>query len=146
MTLRLAAAGVGVPQDEPPAKSKMGRTAGGIGQTTSKSRSHNNSFSTGGNKSEASLRTVLSELRNEDPKRVFITRHIKELGFRAKDLLREYFSQFGEVSQVLIPHTKVKPGRNSGSRSRPGNFGLVQMALPAVVQQIFAVGSMHAIK
>jgi hypothetical protein len=144
MTLRLAAAGVGLPQDEQPVKVKTGK----MSQSAAKSANQRGTQPPApakADKSRESLRSVLSELRNEDPKRVFITRRIKDLGFRSKDLLKQHFSQYGEVAQVLIPHTKVKPGRDSIGRSRPGNFGLVVMGSPAVVQRIFAEGSEHTI-
>lgn len=88
------------------------------------------------------LRTYLEELRNVDPRCVFITRRINKLGFRSKSLLERHYAQYGEVSQVLVAHSKVKPFPNTGTlpRTRPGNFGLVVMKSPEVVQRILAEG------
>lgn len=164
MTLRLAAAGMAnhasgmanhMGTEESMAKGKLSRTAVN-GQSQAK-QNRQKAVVTGADanmqkqpeKSQDSMRSYLSDLRNEDPKRVFITRRIKDLGFRSKELLKQHFSKYGEVKQVLIPHTKVKPYRDatagSTARTRPGNFGLVVMTSPQVVQKIFEEGSEHSV-
>lgn len=100
-------------------------------------------------KARDTLRTYLEELRNEDPRCIFIARRINKLGFRSKSLLERHYAQYGEVSQVLVAHSKVKPFKSSGSwtfpRTRPGNFGLVVMRSPEVVQRILAEGPLQVI-
>jgi hypothetical protein len=161
LTLRLAAAGVGNHltngSDElmPNSKSKLPRAPGGGQQQAKQARQKAGAAGAvaaaqkQAEKSQDSMRSYLSDLRNEDPKRVFIARRIKDLGFRSKELLKQHFSKYGEVKQVLIPHTKVKPFRDavagSPARTRPGNFGLVVMSSQEVVQQIFEEGNEHMI-
>jgi len=150
MTMRLAAAGIGVPQQEQQANTKparvgaKGNSKGEPGHAKGNSKGAPSAASEGNGDS---MRSYLADLRNEDPKSVFITRRIKGLGFWSKELLIEHFSKYGKVKQVLIPHTKVKPFRDAEirARSRPGNFGLVVMNSQAVVQRIFAEGSEHTI-
>jgi hypothetical protein len=97
----------------------------------------------GHKKTRETLRTYLQELRGEDPRCVFITRRINKLGFRSKSLLERHYMQYGEVAQVLVAHSKVKPFPNSGTlpRTRPGNFGLVVMKSADAVRNILAEGS-----
>lgn len=91
------------------------------------------------------LRSYLQELRNEDPRCVFIARRINKLGFRSKTLLERHYSEFGEVEKVLVAHSKVKPFRDRETgpmpRTRPGNFGLVVMKNPESVKLILAQGT-----
>jgi hypothetical protein len=94
-------------------------------------------------KSHETLRNYLQELRGQDQRCVFITRRINKLGFRSKDLLEQHYSRYGEVTQVFVAHSKVKPFRDATTvpRTRPGNFGLVVMKRPADVERILAEGS-----
>mmetsp|Transcript_17592 Transcript_17592/g.50010 ORF Transcript_17592/g.50010 Transcript_17592/m.50010 type:complete len:911 (-) Transcript_17592:367-3099(-) len=93
------------------------------------------------------LRTHLQELRQRDPRCVFVTRRINKLGFRSKQLLIGHFKQYGEVVQVLVAHSKVKPLPNSGTmpRTRPGNFGLVVMKSPDAAQHVLSLGTHQAV-
>lgn len=98
--------------------------------------------STGHKKCRETLRSYLQELRGQDPNCVFITRRINKLGFRSKTLLERHYLQYGDVAQVLVAHSKVKPFPNSGTtpRTRPGNFGLVVMGSPEAVESVLARG------
>lgn len=91
------------------------------------------------------LREFLQELRNEDPRRVFVARSINQLGFRSRTVLERHFCRYGEVTHVMVAHSKVKSLRNSllPRRTRPGNLGLVVMRSPDVVQSILAEGLVH---
>lgn len=103
--------------------------------------SHQNSISiTEGPR--CTLRDYLSELRHTDPERIFTARHISKLGFRSRDILQNHYSHYGEVSRVLVAHSKVRPFRDSGGqfRTRPGGLGLVVMSDPAAVRTILALG------
>jgi len=93
-------------------------------------------------KCRETLRTYLQELRDRDPRCVFIARRINKLGFQSKKQLDQHYSQFGEVVQVLVAHSKVKPFPNSGAlpRTRPGNFGLVVMKSHDAVGRVLAQG------
>jgi hypothetical protein len=93
-----------------------------------------------------SLRACLREIiMNEDERCVFAARQINKFGFRAKNVLAQHFSQYGEVSRVLSPPSGTK-GRRGGAIARPSNFALIVMKLPEAVQQILAEGSTHMVK
>jgi hypothetical protein len=94
-------------------------------------------------KSRDTLRKYLQELRNQDPRCVFITRRINKLGFRSKDLLEQHYSRYGEVTQVFVAHSRVKPFKDVSTipRTRPGNFGLVVMKCPEDVERVLAEGN-----
>lgn len=94
--------------------------------------------------SRQTLRTYLQKLRSEDPRCIFIVRRINKLGFRSKVLLEKHYSQFGEVAQVCVAHSKVKPLPNTqgaNPRTRPGNLGLVVMRNPDAVRRVLAQGT-----
>lgn len=89
------------------------------------------------------LRSYLQQLQAEDPRCVFIVRRINKLGFRSKSALRAYYSQYGEVTRVLVPHSRVRPLVGPGDtqvRIRPGNLGLIVMRSPDSVSRILAEG------
>mmetsp|Transcript_41226 Transcript_41226/g.94832 ORF Transcript_41226/g.94832 Transcript_41226/m.94832 type:complete len:595 (+) Transcript_41226:89-1873(+) len=88
------------------------------------------------------MRSHLQALRNEDPRCIVITRRIGKLGFHSKDILSRYFQKFGQVRQVLVAHSKVKPFGDTDSypRQRPGNFGLLLMKDMDTVHRILAEG------
>lgn len=93
-------------------------------------------------KCKENLRSYLQEVRSEDPRCIFITRRINKLGFRSKSVLERHFAQYGEVTKIMVAHSKVKPYPNSGClpRTRPGNFGLVVMRSPDAVAKILQQG------
>lgn len=94
--------------------------------------------------SRQTLRTYLQKLRSEDPRCIFIVRRINKLGFRSKVLLEKHYSQFGQVAQVCVAHSKVKPLPNAQGthpRTRPGNFGLVVMRDPEAVKRVLQQGT-----
>merc|ERR1740123_1667187 len=93
------------------------------------------------------LRSFLQELRNENPRRVFVARRTNQLGFRSRVLLDKHFSKYGEVAQVMVAHSKVKSiGDALLPRTRPGNLGLVVMTSEKAVQQILIDGPVHIIQ
>merc|ERR1712032_672074 len=67
-------------------------------------------------------------------------------GFEAENVLREYFSVFGELERVLVVHSRVlsKCG-NFVRRIRPASLGLLVMKDPRAVQAIHATGSERTI-
>jgi len=92
------------------------------------------------------LRSFLHELRNENPRRVFVARRTNQLGFRSRVLLDKHFSKYGEVTQVMVAHSKVKSiGDALLPRTRPGNLGLIVMKSEEAVQQILIDGPAHII-
>lgn len=95
------------------------------------------------------LRSFLEDLRSKDPRCIFAARRINRLGFRSKQVLEQHFSKEGEVQQVMVAHSKVRPvtrapvessdGRPEG-RIRPGNLGLILMKTPEEVESVLAKG------
>merc|ERR1719161_3173488 len=76
-----------------------------------------------------SLRQDLELLRQRQPECVIIVRKIKKLGFESPQLLDKYFSQFGEVKELLVAHSHVKPtSKRPNGRVRPAALGFVVMA------------------
>lgn len=92
--------------------------------------------------SRDTLRSHLIQLKDEDPSHIFIARRIHKLGFVSREILRQHFSLYGEVSAVLVAHSMVKPCKDSGNefRRRPGGLGLVVMKSAAGVLAILALG------
>jgi len=89
----------------------------------------------------------LTHLQGEDPKCVFIARRITGLGFQSQDLLASHFSQFGKVTKVLVAHSKVKPFRRPGvkSRTRPGSLGFIVMEDAEAVEKILSAASQQTV-
>lgn len=95
------------------------------------------------------LQTVLQDMQGEDPRCVLVTRRINKLGFKSNAILRRYFSMYGPVRDVLVPHSKVRPLGDDGTgalRRRPGNFGIVVMRHMESAQQVLGVGTDHVIE
>jgi len=95
------------------------------------------------NSSDAfSLRSHLTQVSSEDPRCIFVVRHVHKLGFHSDKKLRKYYSSFGEVVHVLVADKKNKPfpGSDGERNKRPGSLGLIVMKSPHSVQQILAAG------
>lgn len=84
-----------------------------------------------------SLRSLLDDLRNEDQRFILITRGVKQLGFKSKQVLEKHFSQFGEVARVFVPTSKA----SRTNQHRPGNLGIVVMKSAKAVQDVLAQGN-----
>jgi len=88
-----------------------------------------------------SLRQDLEHLRERHPERVIIVRKIKKLGFDSPQLLDQHFSQYGQVSELLIAHSLVKPtAKRPNGRVRPAALGFVVMGDVDAVQRAFEGG------
>jgi len=88
-----------------------------------------------------SLRQDLELLRLRQPKTVLIARKIKKLQFESPQLLDEHFSQFGEVKELLVAHSHVKPtAKRPNGRVRPAALGFVVMADEESAQNAFDAG------
>jgi hypothetical protein len=89
-----------------------------------------------------SLRQDLELLRQRQPECVIIVRKIKKLGFESPQILDEYFSHFGEVSELLVAHSHVKPTpKRPNGRVRPAALGFVVMANPEATKKAFSFGT-----
>jgi len=89
-----------------------------------------------------SLRQDLELLRQRNPEHVIIVRKIKKLGFESPQLLDAHFSQYGEVKELLVAHSHVKPtAKRPNGRVRPAALGFVVMADGEAVQKCFQAGA-----
>jgi hypothetical protein len=89
-----------------------------------------------------SLRQDLELLRQRQPDHVLIVRKIKKLGFESPQLLDDHFSQFGEVKELLVAHSHVKPtAKRPNGRVRPAALGFVVMANGEAAQNAFKAGA-----
>ncbi|CAK0805625.1 unnamed protein product, partial [Prorocentrum cordatum] len=90
----------------------------------------------------------LQALQKEDPDSVFVVRGIHVLGFESPQMLMAHFSTFGEVANVLVSNSKVKPYRRRSARQwriRPGGIGFVVMADAASVERVLQAGSQQIV-
>lgn len=71
--------------------------------------------------------TQLKKLDHVDPRCVVGVRKINRLGFEARDLLREHFSRYGAVEDILLSGAEEKGAVAGGPRVRvrPSGFGFV---------------------
>eukprot|EP00438_Fugacium_kawagutii_P030449 Skav210846 [mRNA] locus=scaffold2829:25669:27201:- [translate_table: standard] len=90
------------------------------------------------------LRMHLRSLLQVDSSRVLIVRKINRLGFASPTVLREHFSWYGTVENVLVAHSRVKSGGGQAgivSRLRPSGLGFVVMSKGEEAEKILAEGS-----
>merc|ERR1719235_2552044 len=89
-----------------------------------------------------SLRQDLELLRERPPECVIIVRKIKKLGFESPQILNDHFSKYGEVKELLVAHSHVKPtSKRPNGRVRPAALGFVVMATEEDAQNAFKAGS-----
>eukprot|EP00746_Dinoflagellata_sp_MGD_P149318 gnl/MRDRNA2_/MRDRNA2_81366_c0_seq1.p1 gnl/MRDRNA2_/MRDRNA2_81366_c0~~gnl/MRDRNA2_/MRDRNA2_81366_c0_seq1.p1 ORF type:complete len:324 (+),score=82.79 gnl/MRDRNA2_/MRDRNA2_81366_c0_seq1:119-973(+) len=89
-----------------------------------------------------SLRQDLELLRQRQPECVVIVRKIKKLGFESPQILDHFFSQYGEVKELLVAHSHVKPtAKRPNGRVRPAALGFVVMATEEGAQNAFKAGT-----
>jgi len=89
-----------------------------------------------------SLRQDLELLRQRQADCVIIARKIKKLGFESPQILDEHFSQYGEVKELLVAHSHVKPTpKRPNGRVRPAALGFVVMATPDAAANVFQAGT-----
>jgi len=88
-----------------------------------------------------SLRQDLELLRERQPEHVIIVRKIKKLGFESPQMLNDHFSQYGEVKELLVAHSHVKPtAKRPNGRVRPAALGFVVMATAEAARNAFEAG------
>jgi len=89
-----------------------------------------------------SLRQDLELLRQRQPECVIIVRKIKKLGFESPQILDDHFSQYGEVKELLVAHSHVKPtSKRPNGRVRPAALGFVVMGTPDAAKNAFKGGT-----
>eukprot|EP00929_Paragymnodinium_shiwhaense_P014387 TRINITY_DN122291_c0_g1_i1.p1 TRINITY_DN122291_c0_g1~~TRINITY_DN122291_c0_g1_i1.p1 ORF type:complete len:515 (+),score=116.27 TRINITY_DN122291_c0_g1_i1:128-1672(+) len=89
-------------------------------------------------KQKRSLVTSLQLLENTDATKVFVVRKINKLGFKAPQLLKRHFGNYGPVLRVLLAHSTARKTATTEHhmRRRPSSFGFVEMANPDCVAEI----------
>jgi len=93
-----------------------------------------------------SLRNHLDKVREYQPSCVVHVRNIKKLGVRSPDKLHEYFSRFGELSDVLVAHSFEKPtARRRQGRVRPAALGFVVFQSAMVAEVLLAGSAEHVV-
>jgi len=89
------------------------------------------------------LRMHLRSLLHVDSSRVLIVRKINRLGFSSPAILKEHFSWYGTVENVLVAHSRVKSGGGQAgivSRLRPSGLGFIVMSKTAEAESILSEG------
>lgn len=91
------------------------------------------------------LRAHLRSLIKVECSRVLIVRKINRLGFGSPELLKDYYSWYGEVERVLVAHSRVQVASSSNrghnsSRVRPSGLGFIVMKKTEDAQAILAEG------
>jgi len=93
-----------------------------------------------------SLRRDLEVLREHSPERVLIVRKIKKLGFESPTLLTEHFRQYGQVAEVPVAHSHVRPTpKRPSGRVRPAALGFMVMASEEAAQSALQAGVSQAV-
>lgn len=86
------------------------------------------------------LSSSLQQLVHQDPNTLFIVRRINKLGFKASKKLKQFFSSFGVVANVLCAHSTVRKSqwdpKTTYTHRRPSSLGFVQMSTAEAVLQI----------
>merc|ERR1719152_179664 len=94
-----------------------------------------------GEMSVGSLRDDLERLKEYDAQQCFIVRRIKRLGLGSPEILREHFSSFGGVKEMLISHSfEKKSVKCRADRVRPAALGFIVMDSVAGAQAALKSG------
>lgn len=76
-----------------------------------------------------SLREDLMRLREYEADCCIIVRQIKKLGLESANLLRQHFTRFGDVAEVLVAHSiERKSPKSRCDRIRPAALGFIIMS------------------
>jgi hypothetical protein len=81
-----------------------------------------------GDMTVGSLRDDLERLKDYDAQQCLIVRRIKRLGLGSPEILRDHFSGFGGVKEMLISHSfEKKSAKCRADRVRPAALGFIIM-------------------
>jgi len=81
-----------------------------------------------GDMSVGSMRDDLERLKEYDAQQCLIVRRIKRLGLGSPEILRQHFSGFGNVKEMLISHSfEKKSAKCRADRVRPAALGFIIM-------------------
>jgi len=90
----------------------------------------------------------LKKLEHVDARCVVSVRKIKGLGFAARDLLREHFSRYGAIEEILLSGAEEKVAAPGGPRVRirPSGFGFVVFDSAEAAAAVIRDGQTQVIK
>jgi len=93
-----------------------------------------------------SLRLHLEKLKEYPTGCSLQVKNIKLLGFNSATFLRDHFSQYGPVAEVLVAHSITKPSdKRKNGRVRPAAMGFVVMATTEDVKNVLDAGAQQVI-
>mmetsp|Transcript_70539 Transcript_70539/g.181827 ORF Transcript_70539/g.181827 Transcript_70539/m.181827 type:complete len:255 (-) Transcript_70539:550-1314(-) len=100
----------------------------------------------GGQLATLLVATQLKKLDKVETERILNVRKINRLGFDAADLLRDHFSRFGVVEDVLLSCSQEATAADgSQKRSRQAGFCFVVMATVQEAEAALSAGSSHLV-
>jgi hypothetical protein len=86
------------------------------------------------------LRSHLRDLQNVEIGHIFLVRRINVFGFKAPQILKGHFSQYGAVEKVLVAHSQVKSPSKGPTRVRPSGLGFIVMKSGEHVDEVLRQG------
>lgn len=93
-----------------------------------------------------SLRMDLEKLKEYPIGCSLMVKKIKNLGFDSATALRDHFSSYGTVVDVLVSHSITKPSaKRKKGRVRPAAVGFVVLAALGDVKKVLGAGAEHMI-
>jgi hypothetical protein len=93
------------------------------------------------------LKMHFQTLQTKDPGQVLIARKLNHLGFESPAVLKQHFSVYGTVEEVLVTHSRVRCHSSaSGVRTRPASFGFIVMGSVDEAKMILAQGSLQTVQ
>lgn len=88
-----------------------------------------------------SLKDDLEKLRCYERECCILVRKIKQLGVQSPAKLREHFSFYGELVEVLVSHSFEKPNpKRANGRVRPAALGFLVLRSPEAAKAVLAAG------
>merc|ERR1719382_1891834 len=94
---------------------------------------------------KGNLGVVFGQLQQYNTACIFVVRSIGMLGFRSRDVLKEHFSYYGTVTDVIVPTSHGKVGDDPHGRIRPSALGFVVMEDAVVVWSILQLGGRQTV-
>lgn len=94
---------------------------------------------------DGALCDQLHHLQGYDYNQIIVTRKINRLGFESPQILESYFSKFGKVEHVLVPHSHVKSRNGVSRRLRPSALGFIVMSNEMDAMSVLAIGEEHLV-
>jgi hypothetical protein len=90
---------------------------------------------------ENSLRTNLRKLAAIDTGRIMMVKKISKLGLNSPQILTDYFSKFGAVTEVYVTHAIDKRADRLKPRVRPASIGFIVMDTAEATSAALSLGT-----